>query len=154
MSPHLVCGLIRQNNNKNRAIEPDFSDVFGPLPFDYPELINQLNLSDDDDDDDEDNDDVAGPREFEVLRVVGRGGFGKVYQVRKIGGSEIFAMKVVRKDRVLEKNHANYINSEREILAAIHHPFIVSLRYSFQVSIFVPSNILILPNLIINQLIC
>lgn len=72
--------------------------------------------------------------DFEVLRVVGQGAFGKVYQVQKIDTSEIFAMKVMRKDKVLEKSQTEYMISERNILTTIDHPFIVQLKYSFQVT--------------------
>ncbi|CAH9126357.1 unnamed protein product [Cuscuta epithymum] len=78
---------------------------------------------------------VVGLDDFEVLKVVGQGAFGKVYQVQKIDTSEIFAMKVMRKDKVLEKSNLEYMISERNILTKIDHPFIVHLRYSFQVVI-------------------
>ncbi|KAI3447857.1 hypothetical protein Pfo_004522 [Paulownia fortunei] len=60
-----------------------------------------------------------GLEDFEVLKVVGQGAFGKVYQV-------------MRKDKIMEKNHAEYMKAERDILTKIDHPFIVQLRYSFQ----------------------
>ncbi|KAF7144097.1 hypothetical protein RHSIM_Rhsim05G0231800 [Rhododendron simsii] len=74
----------------------------------------------------------VGLEDFEVLKLVGQGAFGKVFQVRKRGTAEIYAMKVMRKDKILEKNHAEYMKAERDILAKIQHPFIVQLRYSFQ----------------------
>lgn len=74
-----------------------------------------------------------GLEDFEVLKVVGQGAFAKVFQVRKRGTSEVYAMKVMRKDRIMEKNHAEYMKAERDILTKIDHPFIVQLRYSFQV---------------------
>ncbi|KAF8052805.1 hypothetical protein N665_1503s0001 [Sinapis alba] len=74
----------------------------------------------------------VGIEDFEVLKVVGQGAFGKVYQVRKKDTSEIFAMKVMRKDKIMEKNHAEYMKAERDILTKIDHPFIVQLKYSFQ----------------------
>ncbi|KAG6488798.1 hypothetical protein ZIOFF_050049 [Zingiber officinale] len=73
-----------------------------------------------------------GLDDFEVLKLVGKGAFGKVFQVRKKGTSEIYAMKVMRKDSVMEKNHAEYMKSERDILTKVDHPFVVQLRYSFQ----------------------
>lgn len=76
----------------------------------------------------------VGPSDFELLRVVGQGAFGKVFQVRKLSDRKIFAMKVMRKDRILEKNHLHYLKGERDILTAVVHPFIVTLRYSFQTS--------------------
>ncbi|XP_074577632.1 serine/threonine-protein kinase AtPK2/AtPK19-like [Curcuma longa] len=73
-----------------------------------------------------------GLDDFEVLNLVGKGAFGKVFQVRKKGTSEIYAMKVMRKDSIMEKNHAEYMKSERDILTKVDHPFVVQLRYSFQ----------------------
>ncbi|KAL5196657.1 hypothetical protein ABZP36_000169 [Zizania latifolia] len=74
----------------------------------------------------------VGLDDFEILKLVGQGAFGKVFQVRKNGTSEIYAMKVMRKDKILEKNHAEYMKAEREILTKVDHPFVVQLRYSFQ----------------------
>ncbi|XP_058075403.1 serine/threonine-protein kinase AtPK2/AtPK19-like isoform X1 [Magnolia sinica] len=75
---------------------------------------------------------AVGLEDFEVMKLVGQGAFGKVFQVRKKGTSEIYAMKVMRKDKIMEKNHAEYMKAERDILTKIDHPFIVQLRYSFQ----------------------
>uniref|UniRef100_A0A0E0LPU7 non-specific serine/threonine protein kinase n=1 Tax=Oryza punctata TaxID=4537 RepID=A0A0E0LPU7_ORYPU len=74
----------------------------------------------------------VGLDDFEILKLVGQGAFGKVFQVRKKGTSEIYAMKVMRKDKILENNHAEYMKAEREILTKVDHPFVVQLRYSFQ----------------------
>lgn len=74
----------------------------------------------------------VGLEDFEFMKVVGQGAFGKVFQVRKRGTSEIYAMKVMRKDKIMEKNHAEYMKAERDILTKIQHPFVVQLRYSFQ----------------------
>ncbi|TYI24178.1 hypothetical protein ES332_A06G215500v1 [Gossypium tomentosum] len=74
----------------------------------------------------------VGLKDFEVLKVVGQGAFGRVYQVRRNDTSDIYAMKVMRKDKIMEKNHTEYMKSERDILTKVDHPFIVQLRYSFQ----------------------
>lgn len=106
----------------------DFTDVFGRLPAQpsiEPYLCNSKDLIC--------KGDEVGIDDFEVMNVVGRGTFGKVYQVRKRGSpDEIYAMKVMRKDMIVEKGHADYIVSEKEILMKADHPFIVKLRYSFQ----------------------
>ncbi|XP_021292404.1 serine/threonine-protein kinase AtPK2/AtPK19-like [Herrania umbratica] len=80
-----------------------------------------------------------GPEDFEIMRVVGKGAFGKVFLVRRNGrndeegdGDGIFAMKVMRKDTIIKKNHVDYMKAERNILTKVVHPFIVQLRYSFQ----------------------
>jgi p70 ribosomal S6 kinase len=43
-------------------------------------------------------------------------------------------MKVMRKDRILERRHGEYVRAERDALTAVVHPYIVTLRYSFQTS--------------------
>ncbi|NP_001307141.1 serine/threonine-protein kinase AtPK1/AtPK6 [Solanum lycopersicum] len=79
-----------------------------------------------------------GPGDFEILRMIGKGSFGKVFQVKMKGyggegeGDGILAMKVMRKDTVIKNNHVDYMRAERDILTKVEHPFIVQLRYSFQ----------------------
>jgi tRNA A-37 threonylcarbamoyl transferase component Bud32 len=75
-----------------------------------------------------------GPGDFELLRVVGQGAFGKVFQVRKRDTGEVFAMKVMRKARILERQHGEYVRAERDVLTSVVHPYVVTLRYSFQTS--------------------
>jgi serine/threonine protein kinase len=41
-------------------------------------------------------------------------------------------MKVMRKERILQKDHGDYVKAERDLLTAVLHPYIVTLRYSFQ----------------------
>ena len=48
--------------------------------------------------------DRVGPKDFELLKVLGKGGYGKVFQVRKVTGkdsSKVFAMKVLKKVRIV-----------------------------------------------------
>jgi hypothetical protein len=73
--------------------------------------------------------------DFDLLKVVGKGAFGKVMLVRKKAGKEkgaIFAMKVLKKSMIISKGQVEHTNSERSILRAIRHPYIVCLRYAFQ----------------------
>ena len=77
-----------------------------------------------------------GPQDFELLRIVGQGAFGKVFQVQHHQTHAIYAMKVMKKEVIMEKNQGDYMIAERDILTKIVHPFIVQLRYSFQVSLF------------------
>lgn len=66
--------------------------------------------------------------DFDMLCVVGQGAFGKVFQVRKKDDGKIFALKVMRKDHILEKDHAEYITTEKAILTRVTHPYIVTLK--------------------------
>ncbi|XP_024991308.1 serine/threonine-protein kinase AtPK2/AtPK19-like [Cynara cardunculus var. scolymus] len=110
--------------------ETEYDLVEGVSTMAFEEL-EEPSFVDDDDGNSMKNHSV-GLEDFEVLKVVGQGAFAKVYQVRKRGTSEIFAMKVMRKDRIFEKDHAEYMKAERDILTKVDHPFIVQLKYSFQ----------------------
>lgn len=73
--------------------------------------------------------------DFDLLRVVGKGAFGKVMLVRKRGKPDegrIFAMKVLKKSVIAAKGQTEHTRSERSILCEIRHPYIVRLRYAFQ----------------------
>ena len=78
----------------------------------------------------------TGPQDFELRRVLGRGGYGKVFQVRKLTGKDaghIFAMKVLKKATIVRnQKDTAHTKAERNILEAVKHPFIVDLIYAFQ----------------------
>ncbi|XP_030643855.1 ribosomal protein S6 kinase beta-2-like [Chanos chanos] len=78
----------------------------------------------------------VGPDCFELLTVLGKGGYGKVFQVRKVQGAQtgkIFAMKVLKKAKIVcNAKDTAHTRAEREILETIRHPFIVELWYAFQ----------------------
>uniref|UniRef100_A0A674ECQ1 Ribosomal protein S6 kinase beta-2 n=1 Tax=Salmo trutta TaxID=8032 RepID=A0A674ECQ1_SALTR len=77
-----------------------------------------------------------GPDSFELLSVLGKGGYGKVFQVRKVQGTQtgkIFAMKVLKKAKIVcNAKDTAHTRAEREILETVRHPFIVDLLYAFQ----------------------
>jgi serum/glucocorticoid-regulated kinase 2 len=80
---------------------------------------------------------VSGPKkasvdDFVLLKTVGKGSFGKVVQVRKKDDGKIYAMKVLKKQMIVERKQVEHTISERRILANLEHPFIVSLRFAFQ----------------------
>ncbi|XP_040857430.1 ribosomal protein S6 kinase beta-1 isoform X3 [Ochotona curzoniae] len=76
------------------------------------------------------------PECFELLRVLGKGGYGKVFQVRKVTGAntgKIFAMKVLKKAMIVRNaKDTAHTKAERNILEEVKHPFIVDLIYAFQ----------------------
>ena len=55
-----------------------------------------------------------------------------MFQVRKKDTRAVYAMKVMRKERILAKDHGDYVKAERDVLTAVFHPYIVTLRCSFQ----------------------
>ncbi|KAG7462762.1 hypothetical protein MATL_G00188210 [Megalops atlanticus] len=76
----------------------------------------------------------ADPSQFELLKVLGQGSYGKVFLVRKIKGSDkgqLYAMKVLKKATLKVRDQVRS-KMERDILAEVNHPFIVKLHYAFQ----------------------
>lgn len=69
---------------------------------------------------------------FDLLKVLGRGSFGKVMQVRKKDNGKIYAMKILKKNMIVARQQVEHTISERKILAAMQHPFLMGLRYAFQ----------------------
>lgn len=45
-----------------------------------------------------------GPRDFTKLRILGRGGVGRVYLVQLKGTDKLFAMKVLKQDEMISRN--------------------------------------------------
>lgn len=70
--------------------------------------------------------------DFEILKLLGEGSFGKVYLVRKKDTSKLHAMKILQKNQIQIKNQENHTKTERLLLEIINHPFIINLEYAFQ----------------------
>eukprot|EP01097_Dermamoeba_algensis_P006920 TRINITY_DN4321_c0_g1_i1.p1 TRINITY_DN4321_c0_g1~~TRINITY_DN4321_c0_g1_i1.p1 ORF type:complete len:463 (-),score=87.38 TRINITY_DN4321_c0_g1_i1:111-1499(-) len=70
--------------------------------------------------------------DFELKTVIGKGSFGKVIQVKKKDTGKIYAMKVLNKKTILERNDLDHTKAEKSILQKLVHPFLVNLYYSFQ----------------------
>lgn len=76
-----------------------------------------------------------GPNDFQILKLVGKGTFGQVYQVKKKDTGRIYAMKVLSKKVIIQKKEIAHTLGERNILvrtAMTESPFIVGLKFSFQ----------------------
>ena len=69
---------------------------------------------------------------FDFLYVIGKGGFGKVWKVKSKKTKMTYALKEMSKLKVIDKKSIKSINSERELLSKLHHPFIVNMHYAFQ----------------------
>lgn len=75
--------------------------------------------------------------DFRIEKCLGKGAFGKVYLVRmqKSKGDKLYAMKVMRKQDIIQNNLVENIHLEKLILQKSKHPFLVQLKYAFQTDI-------------------
>lgn len=69
---------------------------------------------------------------FKVLRVLGKGNFGKVMLVQNRLSGRIYALKTLKKSHLIGRGEVEHTRAERAILAQNKHPFLVSLMFSFQ----------------------
>jgi serine/threonine protein kinase len=116
---------VRHNLNinlklKENKIYPKYSDNdISMIDFDkdLPKVIPEYNkLSVDD---------------FLILKLIGKGAYGKVFLVRKKDSEEVCAMKILKKKEMIKREQVIHVKTEKRIMEMVDHPFIVKLRYAF-----------------------
>jgi serum/glucocorticoid-regulated kinase 2 len=70
--------------------------------------------------------------DFKVLKVIGRGSFGKVCLVEYLPNHEVYAMKSLKKDLLIEQEQIENTLLEKEILQTIDYPLLCGLVFCFQ----------------------
>lgn len=71
-------------------------------------------------------------KDFEVMGVIGRGTFGKVFLAKLKTTEVLFAIKSLRKDVLVEAGQIENVKLEKEILLACNHPFLAGMEFVFQ----------------------
>ena len=69
---------------------------------------------------------------FDFLSIIGKGGSGKVWKVRKKSNATFYALKEMSKTRIIDKKCEKNIMIERELLSLLKHKFLVNMTYAFQ----------------------
>ncbi|XP_053982281.1 RAC serine/threonine-protein kinase isoform X2 [Hylaeus anthracinus] len=69
---------------------------------------------------------------FEFLKVLGKGTFGKVILCREKATGHLYAIKILRKEVIIRKDEVAHTLTESRVLRTTNHPFLISLKYSFQ----------------------
>jgi len=68
---------------------------------------------------------------FDFIKVLGRGTFGKVVLCREKASSTLYAIKILKKQVIISKGEVEHTMTENKVLQTAKHPFIVGLKYSF-----------------------
>jgi len=71
-------------------------------------------------------------KDFIVKSVIGKGSFGKVFLVEHNEDGNVYAMKSLRKDVILDYDQIESTLLEKDILQKADHPFLVGMEYVFQ----------------------
>ena len=66
-----------------------------------------------------------------MISLLGKGSYSNVILAKKNDNQSIYAIKMLKKKKVLRKND-KMIKAERDVLGIVDHPFIVKLAYAFQ----------------------
>ena len=70
--------------------------------------------------------------EYDIIKTIGTGAFGRVYFVKHKTTKQPYALKALKKSKLILQNQITYTFSEYNILKNINHPFLVSLNKFFQ----------------------
>ena len=71
-------------------------------------------------------------RDYESIKIIGRGAFGEVHVCRVKKTGEIVAIKKIKKEEIIKKNQIIHIRNEQKFMSKVKSPWIVELKASFQ----------------------
>lgn len=71
--------------------------------------------------------------DFDRLKTLGTGSFGRVMLVQHKKSKGFHAMKILDKQKVVKLKQVEHTLNEKKILSAIKFPFLVNLEYYFKV---------------------
>ena len=69
--------------------------------------------------------------DFEIIKVLGEGSFGKVFRVKKRDSGVIYAMKSMSKKQLISNNQVRYAVTEAQIMKQLDHSYVLKLMYTF-----------------------
>jgi len=70
--------------------------------------------------------------DFRKIKVIGKGGFGRVLLVEKKDTKKVYAMKVLKKGVIAARGEIEHTRTEKSVLSKLDHPFLAKLHWSFQ----------------------
>ncbi|GMI39313.1 hypothetical protein TeGR_g14259, partial [Tetraparma gracilis] len=103
-----------------------------PFPMDRSEAMESSGRSGGDSKDEIDETKKVNIDDFKLIKVIGKGSFGKVTLVEHKESGNLFAMKVLKKANVVKRKQVEHTRTERRVLGGVNHPFIVRLHFAFQ----------------------
>lgn len=76
---------------------------------------------------------AMGLDDFQLIRVIGRGSYAKVFVVEQRKTKRVYAMKVIKKELVNDDEDIDWVQTEKHVFeVASNHPFLVGLHSCFQ----------------------
>ena len=102
-------------HNNNRSAQTAPAAAAPPKPASDPSPARKVSLED-----------------FKILKVLGRGNYGKVQLVKQVETGKLFALKSMSKKLIADSDQIEQTLTERNLLLKTAHPFLVAAHYTFQ----------------------
>jgi len=80
----------------------------------------------------EDDSQQLSLNDFEMMKVLGKGTFGKVMLARDKRNNDLVAIKILKKEVIMQKDEVTHTLTENAVLKSTQHPFLTGLHASFQ----------------------
>ena len=71
-------------------------------------------------------------KDFQRIKLLGKGSFGEVYLVKSNSNNKTYAMKILNKDYIRERQQEKHTKIERDLLSRTNCSFIVNIKFAFQ----------------------
>ena len=110
----------RNNNNKNQNNQTSTDKLMSKsstTTISSPEMPQLPSVTMDD---------------FQPLKFLGKGSFGKVILVKYFKNNKTYAMKILKKEEIIRRKQIKHTKTERLLLEKLNHPFIAQLQFAFQ----------------------
>ncbi|ODV85848.1 hypothetical protein CANARDRAFT_27930 [[Candida] arabinofermentans NRRL YB-2248] len=126
----LGAAKIYDNQQQIRILDHDWKKLVNP--YTDEELLGSLNITLDFKPLSSMTKKYLAIEDFDLLKVIGKGSFGKVMQVRKKDTGKIYALKSIRKSHIVNKMEVTHTLAEKFVLSRVNSPFVVPLKFAFQ----------------------
>ncbi|KAL1919298.1 uncharacterized protein VTP21DRAFT_1991 [Calcarisporiella thermophila] len=70
--------------------------------------------------------------DFNLLRTLGTGSFGRVHLSQSKHNSKFYAIKVMKKMSIIQLKQVEHTNNEKTLLEKVEHPFLIRMWGAFQ----------------------